>query len=143
VRSPRSADVPPRLRARHPSVTRRRVVASSGVPRVLLTCAAMRTRAVLGLSSVIALATVPACSTDPGAPHPVTEPDASTCLLTDVAAPALPAPPRHTPRWAFEPWISKDISSTDDTYAFVSGFQDRGIPVGAVVLDSPWETNVL
>src|SRR5262249_59740988 len=41
----------------------------------------------------------------------------------------------------FEPWISKDISSTDDTYDFVGGFESRGIPVGAVVLDSPWETN--
>jgi alpha-D-xyloside xylohydrolase len=53
----------------------------------------------------------------------------------------LPEPKRHTPRWAFEPWISKDISSTDDTYAFVDGFAARDIPVGAVVLDSPWETH--
>jgi alpha-D-xyloside xylohydrolase len=53
----------------------------------------------------------------------------------------LPSPPRHTPRWAFEPWISKDISDTDDTRAFVKGFRDRDIPVGVVVLDSPWETN--
>ena len=27
--------------------------------------------------------------------------------------------PRYTPRWAFEPWISKDISTGPDTYAFV------------------------
>jgi alpha-glucosidase (family GH31 glycosyl hydrolase) len=54
---------------------------------------------------------------------------------------SFPAPPRHTPRWAFEPWISKDISSTDDTYAFVDGFRQRDIPVGVVVLDSPWETH--
>lgn len=52
-----------------------------------------------------------------------------------------PQPPLHTPRWAFEPWISKDISTGDDTRAFVSGFRDRDIPVGVVVLDSPWETN--
>ncbi|MDF1563034.1 MAG: glycoside hydrolase family 31 protein [Deltaproteobacteria bacterium] len=50
-------------------------------------------------------------------------------------------PPIHTPRWAFEPWISKDISDGPDTYAFVEGFQSRDIPVGTVVLDSPWETN--
>ncbi|HOX44238.1 MAG TPA: glycoside hydrolase family 31 protein [Myxococcota bacterium] len=50
-------------------------------------------------------------------------------------------PPLHTPRWAFEPWISKDISDTDDTYAFVRGFQERDIPFGVVVLDSPWETD--
>ena len=54
---------------------------------------------------------------------------------------AVPAPRIHTPRWAFEPWISKDISNRDDTYAFVDGFRSRGISVGAVVLDSPWETS--
>lgn len=53
----------------------------------------------------------------------------------------LPEPVRTTPRWAFEPWISKDISDGPDTYAFVEGFQSRDIPVGVVVLDSPWETN--
>lgn len=53
----------------------------------------------------------------------------------------IPAPQIHTPKWAFEPWISKDISDRDDTYAFVDGFIDRDIPIGVVVLDSPWETN--
>jgi alpha-glucosidase (family GH31 glycosyl hydrolase) len=47
----------------------------------------------------------------------------------------------YTPRWAFRPWISKDISDTGDTDDFVDGFIDRDIPVGTVVLDSPWETN--
>lgn len=51
-----------------------------------------------------------------------------------------PVPPLRTPRWAFEPWISKDISDAADLRAFVQGFRDRGIPVGAVVVDSPWET---
>ena len=58
----------------------------------------------------------------------------------DVEASGEPGPAIHTPRWAFEPWISKDISDTDDTYDFVSGFRERDIPVGVVVLDSPWET---
>lgn len=53
----------------------------------------------------------------------------------------LPDRQAHTPRWAFEPWISKDISDGPDTYAFVKGFRDRDIPVGVVVLDSPWETH--
>lgn len=53
----------------------------------------------------------------------------------------LPTPPRRTPRWAFEPWISKDISDDADTREFVKGFEDRDIPVGVVVLDSPWETH--
>jgi alpha-glucosidase (family GH31 glycosyl hydrolase) len=46
-----------------------------------------------------------------------------------------------TPRWAYQPWISKDISTAADTYDFVAGFEQRDIPVGVVVLDSPWETN--
>jgi alpha-glucosidase (family GH31 glycosyl hydrolase) len=52
---------------------------------------------------------------------------------------ALPPPGTAIPRWVFEPWISKDLSDRADTYAFVDGFRERGIPVGAVVLDSPWE----
>lgn len=50
-------------------------------------------------------------------------------------------PPLATPSWAFEPWISKDISDGPDTRAFLEGFRERDIPVGVVVLDSPWETN--
>ena len=63
-----------------------------------------------------------------------------TCRYAEPIDSAEP-PPITTPRWAFEPWISKDISSTDDTYDFVAGFQERDIPVGVVVLDSPWETH--
>jgi alpha-glucosidase (family GH31 glycosyl hydrolase) len=67
--------------------------------------------------------------------------DTGPSCTADVAPePALPTRTPHTPRWVYEPWISKDISTTDDTYAFVQGFHDRDIPVGAVVLDSPWET---
>src|SRR4051812_16545902 len=69
--------------------------------------------------------------------HDADDPCAPPSTAADRASP----PARHTPRWAFEPWISKDISSTDDTYAFVDGFRQRDIPVGVVVLDSPWETH--
>ncbi len=71
-------------------------------------------------------------------------PDVTTAVNPCIADPALAnpvAPALRTPRWAFEPWISKDISTGDDTRAFVQGFIDRSIPVGVVVLDSPWETN--
>jgi alpha-D-xyloside xylohydrolase len=68
--------------------------------------------------------------------HDAADPCRPPLTAADEAAP----PARHTPRWAFEPWISKDISDTDDTYAFVEGFASRDIPVGVVVLDSPWET---
>jgi alpha-D-xyloside xylohydrolase len=65
----------------------------------------------------------------------------AACTLHPAKEEPLAAPKLHTPRWAFEPWISKDISDTADTYDFVGGFEQRNIPVGAVVLDSPWETN--
>jgi alpha-D-xyloside xylohydrolase len=74
---------------------------------------------------------------------PSAEPDgpaAATCAFRTEADDVAP-PPRHTPRWAFEPWISKDISSAADTRDFVAGFRSRDIPVGTVVLDSPWETH--
>ncbi|APR82431.1 Alpha-xylosidase [Minicystis rosea] len=77
---------------------------------------------------------------DSGVPDSGT-PDASLPCAPDGGPPApIPVPAIHTPRWAFEPWISKDISTGADTYDFVKGFEDRDIPVGAVVLDSPWET---
>jgi alpha-glucosidase (family GH31 glycosyl hydrolase) len=80
-------------------------------------------------------------------------PDASVPPVADASGPdaevlascaypgmALPPSPVRTPRWAFEPWISKDISDDADARAFVDGFKTRQIPVGAMVIDSPWET---
>jgi len=87
----------------------------------------------------LVLAPVACSSSDGGAAAPVTTPaPPDGCVRTDLDA--LPAIVPHTARWAFEPWISKDISDRADTYAYVDGFRERGIPVGAVVLDSPWET---
>lgn len=79
--------------------------------------------------------TQPSNRSDAGSNGPA---DAGLCGFTEVQA---PEPQRHTPRWAFEPWISKDISTGADTRAFVQGFRDRDIPVGVLVLDSPWETD--
>ncbi len=72
---------------------------------------------------------------------PDADADAAPSCTHVVGPPeALPEPQIHTPRWAFEPWISKDISDRDDSFAFVDGFISRDIPVGVLVLDSPWET---
>ncbi len=64
----------------------------------------------------------------------------ASCTFAGMPEAPIADPARYTPRWAFEPWISKDISNTMDTYDFVRGFRERDIPVGVVVLDSPWET---
>jgi alpha-D-xyloside xylohydrolase len=92
------------------------------------------------------LALLLACSSDdpaPTAPGPSTPKRPEPTGPCGQGLPTTPDPPAkiHTPRWAFEPWISKDISNREDTYAFVEGFEQRGIPVGVVVLDSPWETS--
>jgi len=83
-----------------------------------------------GLAALLALV---ACGDDS------TKTEDTCTFRTD--ADEVPAQPLYTPRWAFHPWISKDISSGQDTREFLAGFKDRGIPVGVVVLDSPWETH--
>ncbi|MEM9383232.1 MAG: TIM-barrel domain-containing protein [Planctomycetota bacterium] len=108
----------------------------------------MRTWLVVGLVAALG------CGDDDGTILPDAGEDAGTDASdagTDSAPPectwdgseaediADPAP--FTPRWAFEPWISKDISDRADTEGFVTGFIDRDIPVGALVIDSPWETH--
>ena len=83
------------------------------------------------------------CENDavPAGPVPGADSGEGGAACTHTEAPVTPLTKPFTPRWAFEPWISKDISNRDDTYAFVDGFKSRNIPVGAVVLDSPWETH--
>ncbi len=52
-----------------------------------------------------------------------------------------PRPPL-TPRWAYEPWVWEDEENTAEAVRdLVDGYQRRGIPVGAVIIDSPWQTN--
>lgn len=92
----------------------------------------MHLRTTLGI--LILLTSVPGCSDN----RTDTLQPVDPCVRTPDE---LPKTVPHTARWAFEPWISKDISDGPDTYAFVKGFQDRDIPVGAIVLDSPWETH--
>ena len=91
------------------------------------------------LTPLLALALVPACSSDEATPGDPSD---------DVREECFPGPhepeaevPLHTPRWAFEPWYSQDYSTAEETLDIVQTSLDHGIPVGVVVLDSPWETN--
>lgn len=91
---------------------------------------------------LLLLSSLCACSSkDDPAPANVDAGQTDLCTYKGEPEPELEEPRKHTPRWAFRPWISKDISDGPDTYAFVKGFEDRDIPVGVVVLDSPWETD--
>ena len=64
---------------------------------------------------------------------------------TDGGSDRTPPPPGTTPpitpRWAFEPWVWEDNGNTRASIeGVVKGYTDRQIPVGAVIIDSPWET---
>lgn len=57
------------------------------------------------------------------------------------AASVFSGNPPITPRWAFEPWVWEDNTNTQaSTQSLVDGYLSRDIPVGAVIIDSPWET---
>jgi alpha-D-xyloside xylohydrolase len=65
--------------------------------------------------------------------------------VSSAAAPGKasqePRPPL-IPRWVYEPWIWEDSNHTaDGVRDLVNGYRSRGIPVGAVIIDSPWQTN--
>lgn len=49
-----------------------------------------------------------------------------------------PVPP--WPEWAFEHWVWEDESTQESAIALVDGYLSRDIPVGAIIIDSPWET---
>ncbi|MCC6175293.1 MAG: hypothetical protein IT305_08340 [Chloroflexi bacterium] len=50
--------------------------------------------------------------------------------------------PPLTPRWVYEPWIWEDEENdADAVIELVDDYQERGIPVGVVIIDSPWQTN--
>jgi len=44
------------------------------------------------------------------------------------------------PDWATSHWVWEDESTQESALALVEGYQSRGIPVGAIVIDSPWAT---
>jgi len=91
------------------------------------------------LAPLLSLALVPACSSDDAKPSDSSDSEGSECFPGPHEA--EPEVPLHTPRWAFEPWYSQDYSTAEETLGIVQTSLDHGIPVGAVVLDSPWETN--
>jgi alpha-glucosidase (family GH31 glycosyl hydrolase) len=69
--------------------------------------------------------------------------DAGTATDASTDAPSITpgTTPPITPRWAFEPWAWEDNTNTrQSTEALIAGYISRQIPVGAVIIDSPWET---
>jgi len=49
--------------------------------------------------------------------------------------------PPVSPAWVFDHWVWEDDENTEEAvWELVDGYESRGIPVGAVVIDSPWAT---
>ncbi len=44
------------------------------------------------------------------------------------------------PDWTYEPWVWEDESTQTSAIDLVEGYLDHDIPVGVVIIDSPWET---
>lgn len=53
----------------------------------------------------------------------------------DSASPEAP-----WPAWVMEPWVWEDESTQESATALVDGYLERDIPVGAIIIDSPWAT---
>jgi hypothetical protein len=57
------------------------------------------------------------------------------------AADVFPGNPPITPYWALGHWVWEDIKNTQaSTVQLVKDYQSHAIPVGGVIVDSPWET---
>ncbi|MDP6934637.1 MAG: glycoside hydrolase family 31 protein, partial [Myxococcota bacterium] len=57
---------------------------------------------------------------------------------TDTAVTSTPEAP--WPEWSFHHWVWEDESTQDSALELVNGYLDRDIPVGAIIIDSPWAT---
>ncbi|HWB62847.1 MAG TPA: TIM-barrel domain-containing protein [Chitinophagales bacterium] len=44
------------------------------------------------------------------------------------------------PEWIFHHWVWEDEGTTASAKQLVADYQAHGIPVGAIIIDSPWET---
>jgi alpha-glucosidase (family GH31 glycosyl hydrolase) len=57
------------------------------------------------------------------------------------AVPNRPLPPL-APRWVYEPWVWEDEENdADAVVSLIDSYRQRDIPVGAVIIDSPWQTH--
>jgi alpha-glucosidase (family GH31 glycosyl hydrolase) len=68
----------------------------------------------------------------------VADADAAT---TDILAPdAAPQNKPPWPEWAFHHWVWEDESTQKSATDLVNDYLSHNIPVGAIIIDSPWET---
>lgn len=58
---------------------------------------------------------------------------------SNTADPSLESP--LWPTWVHEHWVWENVGTQESTMEFAMGFIDKGIPVGAVIIDRPWATD--
>ena len=64
-------------------------------------------------------------------------------FLSTLFSKSLAQNPPISPRWVFEPWVWEDQHNTKTyTLNLINGYQDYDIPVGAIIIDSPWEAQI-
>jgi alpha-glucosidase (family GH31 glycosyl hydrolase) len=70
--------------------------------------------------------------------HLLTDPTPAARLRHYLSLTGLPA---LLPEWAYGHWRSRDFyEHQDDVVADFEGYREHGLPLDAIVLDSPWET---
>ncbi len=64
------------------------------------------------------------------------------CVAAPTPEDPTPAPDPEPPwpAWTHDHWVWEDESTQESVLALVDGYLERDIPVGAVIIDSPWET---
>jgi len=56
-------------------------------------------------------------------------------------APSDTSNPAIAPPWSMEPWVwEDDVNTAKVVWDLINGYKQHGLPVGAVLLDSPWST---
>lgn len=55
----------------------------------------------------------------------------------DTATESVTAP---WPDWALRHWVWEDESTQDSVFEMLDGYAENDIPVGAIIIDSPWAT---
>jgi alpha-glucosidase (family GH31 glycosyl hydrolase) len=104
-------------------------------------------RAIAMAGSMLLLTATPACgglgaSTISTASAPADGNSAELQAEPLATTPEQAPRPPLTPRWAYEPWVWEDDDHTAwAVLDLVEGYRQRDIPVGAVIIDSPWQTN--
>ena len=73
---------------------------------------------------------------------PIDDPVPDTAdVPADITEEGEPPPTAPWPEWAFHHWVWEDESTQESAIALVDDYLAHDIEVGAIIIDSPWETD--